>query len=239
VTPHEETRMESEARTLLDAQRRHWEREYAQPDRFGRAPSFAAEAAAQAFAESGVRRILELGCGHGRDALFFAACGFEVDALDYAPTAVDELARRANTEGIGSRVRARTHDVRNVLPLADASVDAVFAHMLLNMALVDDEIAALLEDIHRVLRDGGTLVFSVRSTADPDAGAGTQLTDRLRHIDGDIVGFFSDACLDRFCARYEAVSRVRFEEGRLPKRLVLVTLRKRAVADASVPDASL
>ncbi|GAC1441514.1 MAG: class I SAM-dependent methyltransferase [Vulcanimicrobiaceae bacterium] len=231
--------MRARARLLLDAQRLHWEREYAVPDRFGREPSAAARAAVAVFERTGVRRVLELGCGNGRDAAFFAARGFEVHALDYAANAVDELMRRARAEGLVPRMQARTHDVRTALPLADASVDAVYAHMLFNMALLDDEIAALLDESHRVLREGGVLVFTVRSTTDPDADCGTALSAFLRDVEGDIIRFFSDACLDAFGARYESVARERFEEGSLPKRLVLETLRKRARVGASKLDARL
>jgi hypothetical protein len=38
------------------------------------------------------------------------------------------------------------HDVRATLPLADGSVDAIYAHMLLSMALATQEIAALVAE---------------------------------------------------------------------------------------------
>jgi hypothetical protein len=44
-------------------------------------------------------------------------------------------------------------------------VDAVFAHMLLCMALSTQEIHALVSEIRRVLRPGGTFVYTVRNAA--------------------------------------------------------------------------
>jgi methylase of polypeptide subunit release factors len=37
------------------------------------------------------KKILELGAGHGRDTIFFASNGIEVDALDYSSVAIDIL----------------------------------------------------------------------------------------------------------------------------------------------------
>lgn len=223
----------------MDAQRQHWEREYAAAERFGREPSAAASRAALVFGRAGVRRLLDLGCGHGRDALSFAAGGIAVEALDYATSAIDELIRAARAADVHGHVRARVHDVRVGLPFGDASFDAAYAHMLLNMAFLDCEIAAIFAETHRALRDRGIFVFSVRTTDDPDYVAGRPLGRYLRDVEGDVIRFFSSACLDRFCAGFEIVALERFEEGALPKRLALVTLRKPGLVNASGPDASL
>ncbi len=50
--------------------------------------------------------MLELGCGPGRNAVFLAARGFEVDAVDLSPTAVDWARERAAG---GRRVSVRFH----------------------------------------------------------------------------------------------------------------------------------
>ncbi|HXX95752.1 MAG TPA: hypothetical protein VEL11_01380 [Candidatus Bathyarchaeia archaeon] len=40
-----------------------------------------------------VRKVLDLGTGHGRDSILFASNGIEVEALDYSVIAVDILAK--------------------------------------------------------------------------------------------------------------------------------------------------
>ncbi|MFH9005179.1 class I SAM-dependent methyltransferase [Streptomyces afghaniensis] len=48
-------------------------------------------------------RVLDLGCGPGRNALYLAERGFDVDAVDLAPAAVDwarERARAAGADGV-------------------------------------------------------------------------------------------------------------------------------------------
>ncbi|WP_328338167.1 class I SAM-dependent methyltransferase [Streptomyces violaceus] len=45
-------------------------------------------------------RALELGCGPGRNALYLAAQGFAVDAVDLSPAAVDWAGERARETGV-------------------------------------------------------------------------------------------------------------------------------------------
>src|SRR5215469_2761534 len=73
-----------------------WAREYARtPERYiwGKTPSgFAREIADRLSAGS---RVLDLGCGEGRDSVYFAARGFEVTGLDVSPEAVAKGRRLA------------------------------------------------------------------------------------------------------------------------------------------------
>ncbi|HET9379926.1 MAG TPA: class I SAM-dependent methyltransferase [Streptomyces sp.] len=58
-------------------------------------------------------RALDLGCGPGRNALHLAERGFDVDAVDLSPTAVEwarERAREAGADGPGSRLRFHCGD---------------------------------------------------------------------------------------------------------------------------------
>ncbi|MFE0173315.1 methyltransferase domain-containing protein [Streptomyces sp. NPDC059002] len=50
--------------------------------------------------------------------------------------------------------------------MTGASADAVFAHMLLCMALSAKEIHAAVGEVRQVLRPGGIFVYTVRHTGD-------------------------------------------------------------------------
>ena len=45
------------------------------------------------FKKHGVNKILELGCGQGRDAIFFAFNGIDVVAIDSSHVAIDALSK--------------------------------------------------------------------------------------------------------------------------------------------------
>ena len=115
------------------------------------------------------------------------------------------------------------HDVREPLPLPDASVDAVFAHMLLCMALSTKEIHALVGEVRRVLRPGGVLVYTVRHTGDAHYCAGTGHGDDIWEHGGFAVHFFSRDLVDALAGGWRLNEVHAFEEGDLPRRLWRIT----------------
>ncbi|MEU9716212.1 class I SAM-dependent methyltransferase [Streptomyces sp. NPDC085524] len=211
-------------RELAAAQREHWEQTYgAHPGMYGEEPSEPAVRAAEVFRVAGAGDVLELGAGHGRDALFFARSGFTVLASDFSPVGLTQLRARATAEGLAEKVTTAVHDVREPLPLADASVDAVFAHMLLCMALSTKEIHALVAEVRRVLRPGGTFVYTVRHTGDAHFGAGTGHGDDIWEHGGFAVHFFPRHLVDSLADGWTLAGVHAFEEGGLPRRLWRVT----------------
>lgn len=209
---------------LADAQRQHWQNTYtAHPGMYGEQPSAPAVHAAEVFHAAGAQDVLELGAGHGRDALYFARQGFTIQATDFSPNGLQQLQHAAQSQGVAERVTTAVHDVREPLPLPDTSVDAVFAHMLLCMALSTKEIHAAVGEIRRVLRPGGTFVYTVRHTGDAHYGAGTAHGDDIFEHGGFAVHFFPRHLVDSLADGWTLNEVHAFEEGDLPRRLWRVT----------------
>jgi SAM-dependent methyltransferase len=76
------------------------------------------------------------------------------------------------------------------LPVADASVDGVFAHMLLCMALSTGQIHHVLDEVRRVLRPGGAFVYAVRHTGDAHYRTGIARGQDIFEHGGFAVHFF-------------------------------------------------
>jgi SAM-dependent methyltransferase len=209
---------------LAGAQRTHWQATYdAHPGMYGQRPSDPAVHAAEVFGGAGVKDVLELGAGHGRDALSFARGGFTVLATDFSPTGLEQLRDTAAAEGLTGRVTTAACDVRKPLPVPGASMDAVFAHMLLCMALSTREIQALVAEVRRVLRPGGLFVYTVRHTGDAHYGAGTDHGDDIFEHGGFAVHFFHRPLVDTLAEGWELAEVHPFEEGELPRRLWRIT----------------
>lgn len=210
-----------------DSQRERWDRALAErADRYGTEPSAPALASIPRLREAGVRKMLELGAGQGRDTLFFAQQGLEVQALDYASSGLEAIDAKARQAKLADRVTVLQHDVRDPLPYADGSFDACYSHMLFCMALTDAELAALAREILRVLRHGGLCIYTARTTDDPDFAQGVHHGDARYEAGGFVVHFFSPETVERLARGYEIAEVERFQEGTLPRDLFRVTLRK-------------
>ena len=90
-------------------------------------------------------RILELGCGAGRDAAHMRHRGFAVDATDGAAAMVQKANERFD---LGAR------QLRFDQLSATAEYDAVWAHASL-LHVPRAEVAYVLSAIHRALKTGG------------------------------------------------------------------------------------
>lgn len=207
-------------------QQAQWAATYAaKPHLFGAEPSAPARVAADRFAAAGVRDLLELGAGYGRDTLLFARRGFRVTALDYAAEGLARLQADAQASQVADRVRVQLHDVRRPFPFPDRQFDACYSHMLLCMALTTDEIARLVGEVRRVLRPGGLYIYTVRTTDDPHYGQGVSHGDGMYEMGGFIVHFFDRPLVERLADGDDLLEVAAFEEGPLPRRLFRVTVQ--------------
>src|SRR5690348_4161277 len=116
--------VQEDPRQLSVAQQQHWDATYhAHPDMYGLAGSVPGRHALQVFRTHGVRQVVELGSGQGRDTLPFLRAGFDVIALDFSRTGLDTIT--AHAAGLYA-LDARVHNVTEPLPLPDESADAVY-----------------------------------------------------------------------------------------------------------------
>ena len=209
---------------LGTAQREHWQRTYAEhPGMYGAEASAPALAATDIFHAAGAHTVLELGAGHGRDALHFARSGFTVHAIDFSQTGLDQLTAGAAAAGLAENVTVTLHDVREPLPMPDQAVDAVFAHMLLCMALSVEQIHTAVDEVRRVLRPGGVFVYTVRHTGDAHCGTGIAHGDDIYEHGGFAVHFFNRTLVDDLATGWVLTEVHPFDEGDLPRRLWRVT----------------
>jgi SAM-dependent methyltransferase len=106
-------------------------------------------------------RVLELNCGTGEDAKWFAQHGFKVTATDLSPEMID-AAREKNA---GSR--AVTFDVCAFSQIADrfppASFDLVFSNFGGINCIAEHELRLLVEQISLLLRPNGRFIAVVMS----------------------------------------------------------------------------
>jgi SAM-dependent methyltransferase len=214
-------------RSALEFQRQHWQLTFAaNPDMYGTRPSEPGQYAADLFTRERKHDVLELGAGQGRDTLAFLTAGFNVTALDYESDALLGVCERAESLGLADRLHVTVHDVRTRLPYPDSNFDAVYSHMLFNMALTTTELDALAGEVRRVTRPDGLHVYTVRHVGDAHFGAGVCLGDAMYENGGFIAHFFDRALVERLAAGFSILDVHDLDEGALPRKLWRVTLRK-------------
>ena len=211
----------------LNQQSNYWEANFSEkPMMFGLTPSVAALSALKKFKEENIKEIVELGAGLGRDTVFFAKNKIEVEALDYSPTAIKIIEKKAKGNNFSKLVSTKYFDVRGKLPYEDNSIEGIFSHMLYCMALTNSDIERLNNEILRVLKPGGMNIYTVRNFNDGDYTKGIHVGEDMYENDGFIINFFSEKKVNSLLKGFNNLSINKFEEGKFPRKLFLVQNKK-------------
>ncbi len=147
----------------------------------------------------GVKSVLELGCGIGGDALYFAQKGMNVIAVDFSRAAINELKKTRDKEGLDSLV-CRIKDFTKPWDreiYVPGSVDAVFANQSLHY-FDSSTTQKVLSYIHQTLKPEGILFACVFSALHNNAGKGENVENGLQLINGQLQRFFSTPCLKKY-----------------------------------------
>ena len=97
-------------------------------------------------------RVLELGCGTGKNSQWLAAQARELVALDFSPGMLDVARRRVRA----AHVRFVEHDITRPWPVEPASCDVVLGNLVLEHV---HELGPIYAEASRALRPGGQLYF--------------------------------------------------------------------------------
>ncbi|MGL6316962.1 class I SAM-dependent DNA methyltransferase [Vibrio sp. WXL103] len=103
--------------------------------------------------------VIDLGCGSGVYAQYLLAQGAaKVTCIDYAEEMVELVARKAELAGVSNRVDAYVQDLSVGLPNeTDASAELVISPLMVHYL---EDLNPLFSDVHRILKTGGSFVFS-------------------------------------------------------------------------------
>jgi len=102
-------------------------------------------------------RVLDAGCGYGRNLVHLLREGCEIFALDASREGVEHV--RQLSASLGTGLPAENFQVGLIerMPFPDAFADVVICSSVLHFARDDEHFRMMLSDLWRVLRPGGML----------------------------------------------------------------------------------
>lgn len=115
--------------------------------------------------------ILDIGCGDGRDAHFFAEQGLIVTAIDFSSEAIERVKK------LNSAIDARVMETQR-MNFPDASFDAIYAHLSLHY-FDDVTTTAVFRNVYRMLKPGGFFFVKCKSTKDTYYGEGERVGEHM------------------------------------------------------------
>lgn len=140
--------------------------------------------------------VLEIGCGNGRDAMFFASLGCRVMGLDPSQAAIDGCRARAAESSL-SGVEFFCGGASELADASQTAFEVVYSRFVFHAMTLTEEIQTL-RALRKLLQPGGKLYIECRSINDPQAVRG-EIISPTERIDGHYR---------RFIVREELVQRV-------------------------------
>ena len=106
---------------------------------------------------AGGMRVLDSGCGYGRNLVYLLRAGCEVFALDADAAAVEHV--RQLSDSLETGLPATNFQVGRIeaMPFADGFADVVISNSVLHFARDERHFRAMVAELWRVLRPGGML----------------------------------------------------------------------------------
>ncbi len=100
-------------------------------------------------------RVLDAGCGAGRNIHYLLNAGYDVSAADADPNAISEVMRLAADLNATLPPTNFRREPVEAMSFPDESMDVILSIAVLHFALNDEQFEAMLESIWRVLKPGG------------------------------------------------------------------------------------
>lgn len=102
-------------------------------------------------------RMLDLGCGYGRVAIYLASRGWEVDGVDFVPQAIETAQRRAIDAGVADKARfhlSSATDLDFLIPDYDLVVDIGCMH-----SFTEEMLSSYRTHLDRLQAPGGRYIL--------------------------------------------------------------------------------
>lgn len=124
--------------------------------------------------EKNPAHILELGCGNGRDSLFFLSKGHKITAIDESDVAIEMLSRITNS----NNALFVCDDFVKSEALCHAEYDCIYSRFTLH-AISEEQEDELLAGARYALNNNGILAIEARTINDELFGKGQEIEENV------------------------------------------------------------
>jgi SAM-dependent methyltransferase len=129
---------------------------------WGDVPSPTAAAATQHLKNNS--KVLDIGCGYGRDLSFLIKRGHKVCGIDSSPVSLHYMKEQGYKNNVHSEYLINKKFEDTDLP--DSCFDGIISHRFLHLLVKQDSVTKYIFKIWQILRKGGILCIGTRSPND-------------------------------------------------------------------------
>ena len=196
----------------------YWNNIYGKDNYFGTGPTKLANLAKTLFDDS-TKNILELGCGQGRDAIFFAQLGYRVHAFDISKNAINYVQKTKTALGLAN-LNVNVHDILNPITL-DSEPDFVYSNLVLQF-FDSDQLRTILTNISCIMKSGSKFLLSTKKKGDKYHNKGERITDDAFSFKGVTRYFYESEIWENITSDHFKILNLESDEHESPDKTTSV-----------------
>lgn len=124
------------------------------------------------------KKIVDMGCGNGRDSIFFMENGMKVYAVDASDVATEHI-----TRSYPGKIHVENKDFVNYLGEMKEEFDYLYSRFTIH-AIREEEQKICIQNAYRAIKPGGEFFIEVRCTKDELFGKGTLVAKNTYFYNG-------------------------------------------------------
>ena len=172
----------------------YWNDLYEKNNYFGTGPTILAAYAKKILDEYSLKNILELGCGQGRDSIYFAKLGYSIIASDISENAIKFIEKISNDENL-KNLQLVVHDVQKPLNFQNSKFDMVYSNLALQFFDLY-QLSEIFSNIADVMLPNSFFLFSTKKVGDKYYDFGNKISSNAFEYKGITRFFFTKSELE-------------------------------------------
>jgi ubiquinone/menaquinone biosynthesis C-methylase UbiE len=166
----------------------YWNSLYTKKNYFGDGPTKLAILAEKLLHKTNTKKILEVGCGQGRDAIYFTQLGFDVQAFDISHNAIQSIIKIKEKMDL-NKLNVFEHNAIKPLIFPDEYFDFVYSNLALQFFELDI-LSKILENIAKVMKKNSLFLLSTKKEGDKYYKTGKKINENAYEYKGIIRYFY-------------------------------------------------
>lgn len=188
----------------------YWNLMYEDKNIFGTGETKLAKYAHDILKKKSVKKILEIGCGQGRDSIFFSQLGYNVNSFDISSNAINFL-NDVKKELRIKNLNIKIYDTLNPFDYPSESFDFVYSNLALQFFNIQ-ELEKIFDNIHKVMKKDSSFLFSTKKVGDKYYQFGTKINENAFSYKGITRYFFDENVLRKLLSEKFDILEFTFDE---------------------------
>lgn len=188
----------------------YWDNLYTKNDYFGIGQTILANFARDIIEKNSIKNMLELGCGQGRDSVFFAKLGCNIVAVDISENAIKFVEKTKYDENL-KNLQLVVSDIQKSLNFQNLKFDMVYSNLSLQFFDLS-KLSNIFSNIFDVMSSDSFFLFSTKKTGDKYYNFGNKISDSAFEYKGITRFFFTKSELETLLEKNFTI--ISFEEDK-------------------------